>query len=297
MTDSKVTVLGGGIMGNGIAQIAATAGHPVTLVEVGEEQVRRALDSIDSSLARLVRSERITEDESSEARGRIATATEVSAGVEGSAIIVEAVPEVIELKHEVFKQAHSAAPEDAVFCTNTSQFSITQIASVLDDDAHRMIGTHFFNPPVIMKLVEIVRGMRTSDETYTKARAFSEGLGKEVVVCRKDSPGFITTRAYVALRTECLRILEEGIASVEDIDKALKFGFNLPMGPFEMGDFNGLDTFMNALPKLADAHGDHFDPTTSLKNLVASGAIGRKVGRGFYEYDEDGNRIGPSPGL
>jgi 3-hydroxybutyryl-CoA dehydrogenase len=144
----------------------------------------------------------------------------------------------------------------------------------------------------MMRLVELIRGLATTDETLERARAFAKSLGKEVVVCQKDSPGFITSRAYAAFRLECIRILEEGVATAEDIDTALKLGFNLPMGPLELGDFNGHDTYLHALTALEEAYGERFRPTEGLKAMVAAGRLGRKTGSGFYVYDESGQRIG-----
>ncbi|MGH2876821.1 MAG: 3-hydroxyacyl-CoA dehydrogenase family protein, partial [Solirubrobacteraceae bacterium] len=184
----------------------------------------------------------------------------------------------------------AAAPAEALIGTNTSQLSITRVAAGLGADAHRLIGIHFFNPPVMMRLVEVVAGTLTRPEQVERAREFATRLGKEVVVCRKDSPGFITSRAYAILRLECVRMLEEGIATAEDIDKALRLGFNFPMGPLELGDMNGLDTYLHAITGLEEAHGDRFRPTVGLRNMVAAGRLGRKTGAGFYEY-ENGAKV------
>ena len=161
------------------------------------------------------------------------------------------------------------------------------------DAAERLVGTHFFNPPALMRLVEIVSGLRTAEATVERARVFAASLGKEVVVCRKDSPGFITTRVSAILRVECMRMLDEGLASAEDIDRAVRLAFNHPMGPLELGDFNGHDTFLRATTALAEAHGERFRPPSVLRNLVNAGMLGRKTGRGVYAYDEDGK---PVPG-
>jgi 3-hydroxybutyryl-CoA dehydrogenase len=154
-------------------------------------------------------------------------------------------------------------------------------------DPRRVVGLHFFNPPVMMKLIEVVAGIQTSDETISRAQEFAASIGKETVVCRKDRPGFITTRAYVALRLECLRILEEGVATAEDIDKALRLAFGFPMGPLELGDFNGLDTNLKVMDGLCAAYGDRFRPPPLLRTMVASNLLGRKSGAGFYRYDAD----------
>jgi 3-hydroxybutyryl-CoA dehydrogenase len=291
----KVCVLGGGIMGNGIAQLAATAGDDAVLLDVGEEQLERAFAAVESSLARFVRKGTLTEDEAAAARGRLSGTTDLGEAVAGAGVVIEAVPEVLDLKRDLWAEVAALAPGDALLGTNTSQLSITSIAAALDDQAARLVGIHFFNPPVLMRLVELIAGLQTEPEVVERARAFAERLGKQVVVCRKDSPGFITSRAYAILRLECVRMLEEGVASAEDIDTALKLGFNFPMGPLELGDMNGLDTFVHAIDNLAEAHGDRFRPTVGLRNMVAANRLGRKTGAGFFEYDESGRRVPAVP--
>jgi len=281
-------------MGNGIAQISAVSGYEVRLRDLSEELLGQARKRIETSLARVVKSGKLTEEQAAAALARISFETSIETAVDGVDIVIEAVPEILELKHEIFQAIVAAAPADALLGTNTSQLSITSIGSVLGDDAERLVGTHFFNPPVMMRLVEIVRGLATSDDAIERAIAYSEALGKEWVICQKDSPGFITTRAYAALRVECLKILEEGVATAEDVDKALRLGFNFPMGPFELSDFNGLDIFWHVSKSLIDAYGDRFRPTIGYKNMVTAGRIGRKVGQGYYKYDADGNRL-PAP--
>lgn len=278
-------------MGSGIAQLAAMNGHVVALVEAGEDELARGLGRIDVSLARFLKSGRLTEEDEQATRDRLRLTTDFAAAVGDAEIVIEAVPEILELKQKVFFDAAHAAPPTAVLGTNTSQLSITSIGAELGENASRLVGMHFFNPPVMMRLVELVRGLSTSDETVDRARAFAVGLGKEVVVCRKDSPGFITTRAYAALRLECLRILEEGVASAEDIDTALKLGFNFPMGPLELGDFNGLDTYYHVICALERAYGDRFRPTVGLIKMIAEGRLGQKTGEGFFRYDSDGKRL------
>jgi 3-hydroxybutyryl-CoA dehydrogenase len=288
---AKVAVLGAGIMGSGIAQVAAMSGYDVTLRDVGPAELERGTAAVETSLARFAKSGKLSDEEAAAARGRLRTATSLEEAVDGAAVVIEAVPEILELKQEVLAAVAAAAPPDAILGSNTSQLSLTTIGVARGGAAERLVGTHFFNPPVMMRLVELVRGLATSDATLERARAFARSLGKEVVVCRKDSPGFITTRAYAALRLECLRILEEGIASAEDIDTALKLGFNLPMGPLELGDFNGHDSWLRVLTSLEEAHGDRFRPPVVLRNMVAAGRLGRKAGQGFYRYDESGARV------
>lgn len=286
----KVAVIGGGIMGNGIAQLAATAGHDTALRDIDAAALDRARASIDKSLGRLVKAEKLTEQQRVDVAGRLSYLTEIAPAAEGADVVVEAVPERLELKHQVFAEVLEAAPSHTLLGTNTSQLSITSIGAPLGGAADRLIGMHFFNPPVMMRLVELVRGLATTDDTLDRAREFALGLGKQVVVCQKDSPGFLTSRVAAILRLECLRMLEEGLASAEDIDTAVKLAFNHPMGPLELGDFNGLDTYLYAITGLAAAHGDRFTPTVGLRNMVSAGRLGRKSGQGFYRYDADGKR-------
>ena len=287
----RVAVIGAGIMGSGIAQLAAMHGHDVRLRDIGDAPLSRARDAIDRSLERFAAKGRLSEEEVADTRDRLRVTTDLGEAVADADVVVEAVPEILDLKREVFDEITAKAPEGSLLGTNTSQLSITSIASGLGDAAARVVGMHFFNPPVLMQLCELIRGLETTDEAVEEARVFAESIGKTVVVCQKDSPGFITSRAYAILRLECLRMLEEGVASAEDIDTAMKLGFNFPMGPLELGDFNGLDTYLHAIESLERVHGDRFKPTVSLRNMVASGRLGRKSGRGFYRYDDLGNRV------
>jgi 3-hydroxybutyryl-CoA dehydrogenase len=287
----KVAVVGGGIMGSGIAQLAAMNGHEVALRDIGAEPLERARTVVESSLDKLVSKERLAAEDADGARERLTYTEDLAAAVDGAEAVIEAVPEVLELKHQVFAEIIELAPADALLGTNTSQLSITSIGGPIGAEAERLVGMHFFNPPVLMRLCELVRGLRTSDDALERARDFAEGIGKDVVVCQKDSPGFITSRAYAILRLECLRMLDEGVATAEDIDVAMRLGFNFPMGPLELGDFNGLDTYLHAIESLERAHGGRFHPTVGLRNMVAAGKLGRKSGEGFYRYDESGKRI------
>ena len=287
----KVAVIGAGTMGSGIAQVCATAGHEVVLCDVSSEQLERAAASVKESLGRFVKKGTLTERESEAVTERLASSTVIGDAVSGADVVIESVVELLDVKHEVLLAVVAAAPDDALIGTNTSQLSITRVGSVLGAGAERLVGLHFFNPPVLMRLVEIVRGLATTDRSIERALDFARGLGKETVVCRKDSPGFMTSRISAIVRLECLRMLEEGVGSAEDIDKALKLGLNFPMGPLELGDFNGLDTYLHALDSLAAAHGERFKPTVTLRNLVAAGRLGRKTGWGIYRYAEDGSRI------
>ncbi|UUZ45256.1 3-hydroxyacyl-CoA dehydrogenase family protein [Janibacter limosus] len=287
----RVAVIGAGTMGSGIAQLTAMAGHETALVDLDERQLERALSGIAQSLERFVRKEKIDADESAAVRARLRTTTQLAEGVAGADVVIESVIEVLDVKQAVFRQVVEHAPVDALLGTNTSQLSITSIGAAIPKDAHRLVGMHFFNPPVMMRLVELVAGPESSEEAIQRAVDFGEALGKETVVCRKDSPGFLTSRISALVRLECLRMLEEGVASPGDIDKALRVGFNWPMGPLELGDFNGLDTYLHILGSLEDTLGDRFKPTVTLRNLVAAGRLGRKTGHGIYAYDESGKKV------
>lgn len=287
----KVVVLGGGIMGNGIAQLAATAGDDAVIRDVGEAPLERAFAAIEKSLARFVKSGKLTQADADAARARLSGTTDLEAAVADADVVIEAVPEILDLKRELWAEVVAHAPAGALLGTNTSQLSITSIAAALGDHAPRLVGVHFFNPPVMMRLVELIAGLRTDPAEVERARAFAERLGKTVVVCRKDSPGFITSRAYAILRLECVRMVEEGVATAEDVDTALKLGFNFPMGPLELGDMNGVDTYVHAIDGLAAAHGERFRATVGLRNMVAAGRLGRKSGSGFYDYDAEGRVI------
>jgi 3-hydroxybutyryl-CoA dehydrogenase len=287
----NVAVLGGGIMGNGIAQISAAAGDDAVVRDIDDAALERARGTIEASLARFVKRERLTEDEAEAILARIRFTTDLDEAMSEADVVIEAVPEILDLKRSVWEAVGELAPEHALLGTNTSQLSITSIAVALGRQAPRLVGIHFFNPPVMMRLCEVIAGMETKPEEVERAREFGRHVGKEVVVCRKDSPGFITSRAYAILRLECIRMLEEGVASAADIDTALKLGFNFPMGPLELGDMNGLDTFLHAVTGLAEAYGDRFRPTVGLRNMVAANRLGRKTGSGFYDYDDEGRRL------
>ncbi len=282
MKIKKVAVIGAGTMGNGIAQVASTAGFEVNLSDIKNEYLSRAKSAIESSLNRMVKKGKISDNDESAIIERIAFITDLSEAVGEADLIVEAVFEDIELKKELFKKLGELAKPEAILASNTSQYSITEIASVVSDPS-RVIGTHFFNPPVMMKLVEVVRGLTTTDSVVEQIAEFVKKLGKEIVVC-KDSQGFISTRILVALRLECYRLLEEGVATKEDIDKTLRLALGHPMGQFELADFSGLDIEIPICESLVKAFGDRFRPPQNLGHLVKAGRIGRKSGRGWYDY-------------
>jgi len=292
---ARVAVVGAGIMGSGIAQLAAMAGYEVTLCDTAPEQLERARGQIRASIDKLVGKGRLDREAGEQAMRRVQLSGSLAEAAAGAALVVEAVVEVLAVKQSVLREAMAVARPDALYGTNTSQLSITAIASTSPDIADRVVGLHFFNPVVLMRLVEVVRGLQTSDPTVAAAQQFAQALGKETVVCEKDSPGFLTSRISAIVRLECLRMLEEGVGTAEDIDRALQLGLNFPIGPLELGDRNGLDTFLLVLESLSQTLGERFRPTVGLRNLVAAGRLGCKAGRGIYDYDERGAIRLPSP--
>ncbi|MBI2861537.1 MAG: 3-hydroxyacyl-CoA dehydrogenase family protein [Chloroflexi bacterium] len=289
MQFSTVAVIGAGTMGNGVAQVSAMAGLQVHLHSRSEASVQRGLGTIQNSLARLVRSNRVTQDDADAAFGRIKPFVDLQEACRGVEIVIENTYEQLDLKKGVFQQLDTLCPPNVILGTNTSQFSITSIAAAAQRP-ERVIGTHFLNPPVMMRLVELIRGLLTSDETLQATLDYCHQIGKETVVCRKDSAGFITTRAINSLRLEAFRMYEEGIASVEDIDKALRLGLGHAMGPFETADLVGLDICDATSSSLAQVYGERFSSAQTFRNLVRAALYGRKSGRGWYEYDEQGNK-------
>ena len=282
MEIKKLAVIGAGTMGHGIAQVAATAHYDVCLNDIKDEFLARAKSGIDGSLDRMLKKEKITAQEKEAILSRITFTTDIPKAVKDADLIIEAIPEILELKKEMFKKLDTLSKPEAILGTNTSQNSITEIASVVANPS-RVVGTHFFNPPVMMRLVEVVKGLETADSVVEQIRGFATNLGKEIVVC-KDSQGFISTRVLVALRLECYRILEEGIATKEDIDKTLKLALGHPMGQFELADFSGLDIEVPICEGLAKVYGERFRPPQSLVHLVKAGRLGKKSGKGWYNY-------------
>jgi 3-hydroxybutyryl-CoA dehydrogenase len=284
MNINRIAVIGGGAMGNGIAQVAATAGYEVILRDISDEAIARALGTIKKSLDRVAKSGKITESDVNAIMGRISATTELE-GVASADYVIEAIPERLDLKKDLFKQLDNLCQPHTILATNTSELSCTAIAAATSRP-DRVIGMHWFNPPPVMKLIEIVRAVQTSDETLRITEEISHKMGKETVVC-KDAQGFITTRALSALLIECYRILEEGLASPEDIDKAIRLGLNHPMGPLELSDYVGMDVLVHAAAGMTEAFGERFKMPQSVVKLVEAGHFGRKTGRGFYDYSVD----------
>jgi len=284
MEIKRVAVLGAGIMGNDITQVSAAAGFEVWLRDVEEKFIQNGIANIEKSLARMVKAGKLNPEEIPKILDRVKTTTELPRAVQGADLVIEAIPENLELKKKIFKDLDQLCHAAAILATNTSNFSITAIGAVTRRP-HKVVGLHYFNPPAMMKLIEVVRGLETSEDTLQIVLDFARRSGKETVLC-KDSQGFITSRIINIWLTEAERILEEGIATKEDIDKACRLAFNHPMGPFELSDFSGLDTKLYVADSLHQSFGDRFRSSQSLRNLVAAGHLGRKSGKGWYKYSK-----------
>jgi len=279
-----VAVLGAGTMGHGIAQVAALAGCEVMLRDVDDAAVAKGMQGIRRSLEKAVEKGKATKQAASEALGRVKPTTDLEAALRKADLVVEAVPERMELKRQVFADALRMAPPHAILASNTSSLPIGEIAASLPTQArHRVVGLHFFNPVPIMKLVEVVRAPATSPEVVDAAVALAARLGKEAIVVR-DAPGFATSRLGVALGLEAIRMLEEEVASAEDIDKAMTLGYNHPMGPLRLTDLVGLDVRLHIAEGLSRSLGARFEPPALLRRMVAEGRLGQKSGQGFYKW-------------
>ncbi|GAB3677989.1 3-hydroxyacyl-CoA dehydrogenase family protein [Angustibacter aerolatus] len=280
----RVVVVGAGLMGSGIAQVSAVAGHDVVLRDVTDEALARGRAGVEQSLNRFVAKDRISRDDADAALARITTTTDLDVVAEAD-VVVEAVFESLEVKTGVFTELDRLARPGAVLATNTSAIPITQIAAATARP-ESVVGTHFFSPVPMMQLCELVRGYKTSDETLATARAFAESVGKTVVVVNRDVAGFVTTRLISALVVEAVKLLESGVATAEDIDTACRLGFGHPMGPLQTADLTGVDILRNASRNIyTETQDEKFAPPETLNRMVTAGDIGRKSGRGFYPYD------------
>ncbi|MGB9932282.1 3-hydroxyacyl-CoA dehydrogenase family protein [Haloarcula amylolytica] len=277
-----VGVVGAGTMGNGIAQVAATAGYDVVMRDVSEELVAAGFEDIQASFETLVARETVTAQEAEAATARITGTTELD-DLAAADLVVEAVTEDMEIKQSVFEELDAVCGSNAVLASNTSTLSITTIASVTERP-EQVLGLHFMNPVPVMKGVELVVGERTSDETMTLGREFAHDIGKETWEA-DDKPGFVVNRVLMPWINEGIRAYDEGVADKADIDRGLTLGTNVPMGPLELADHIGLDVVLDASETLYEELGDRYKPAYLLKRKVAAGDLGKKSGRGFYDYD------------
>ena len=281
----RVTVLGAGVMGHGIAQVAAMAGHRVTLHDPDAAAAERGLARIRANLDKGVSLGKVRAEERAEALDRISPAPSLAAACARAELVVEAAPERMELKRSLFREVEAAASPSALLATNTSSLSIDAIAEVLAEPG-RFLGLHFFNPVHLMALVEVVRGSRTDAAVLDAGVAFARGLGKEPIVVR-DAPGFASSRLGVALGLEAMRMVEEGVAEPAAIDKAMELGYRHPMGPLRLTDLVGLDVRLAIAEYLHEKlGGERYRPPAILRRMVEEGKLGRKTGEGFYRWDK-----------
>ena len=284
MTSSiKVAVIGAGTMGNGIAQTYAANGHNVTLVDMSQEGLDRGLAAIRKSLDRFVKKEKITQEQSDGIMARVAGSTDLPTAVADVDMVVEAVFEREDVKKDVFVQLDKHAPQGAILATNTSSISITAIASATSRP-ESVVGMHFMNPVPLMKLVELIKGEKTSDEVVARTKEIAEGLGKTVGIA-EDYAGFISNRVLMPMINEAAFALYEGVATRDDIDIIMKLGMNHPMGPLSLADFIGIDVCVNILDYMHEQFGDpKFRCAPNMRRMVEAGKLGRKSGEGFYSY-------------
>jgi 3-hydroxybutyryl-CoA dehydrogenase len=283
--DGRVTVLGAGLMGHGIAQIAAQIGHfDVSILDIEQRFLDGGMKMIGSSVGKFVEKGKITKEEGEQTLKRIHPTLDLAEALKGSRLVIEAATEDPKLKLELYRRISDLIERDTVLASNTSSISITLLASVTKNPEN-VCGMHFFNPPQLMPLVEIIRGNRTSDDTVQRVREVSTKLGKETVLCKKDSPGFIVNRILVPALNEAIFLVQEGVAEPEDIDKAVKLGLNWPMGPLQLIDYVGLDTTFNITQVFMQEFQDpKYRPAPLMREMVRAGMTGRKSGKGFYEW-------------
>jgi 3-hydroxybutyryl-CoA dehydrogenase len=278
----RVAVIGAGTMGTGIAQVAARAGYRTEIYDALEGAARRSIDRIGESLSRAVEKGKCSEEEREATLSRLSIAPDLETAASGADLVIEAAPEDLALKRDLFGRLSKAARSDAILASNTSSLPVTAIAAATSHPG-RVVGLHFFNPVPVMKLLEIVQGERTDPMVVTTCRAIGARLGKEVVVVR-DAPGFATSRLGIALALEAMRMVEEGVASIEEIDRAIELGYGHPMGPLELTDHVGLDVRLAIAEHLLSELGERFRPPQILRRMVRAGKLGKKSGEGFYKY-------------
>lgn len=286
MEIKAIGVAGAGLLGSSIAQVAASSGYKVVLYDVKQEFCDKAMAKVKGGLDKRVAAGKTTAENVEYILSNISTADKIES-LKDSDMIIEAVTERIDLKQGVFRELDKICREDCVFCTNTSSIPITEIMSVLKNPG-RGVGMHFFFPVTAMKLVEVIRGNETTDETLEAVFRVASGMGKTPVECKTDTPGFIVNRCLFAFMLEAVRCYEAGVATVEDIDTAIKLGLNHPLGPFEMMDLSGLDTFPHVCESLKSLPVNDWASPESVEKLISQGALGKKSGRGWYDYGKTG---------
>jgi len=280
-----ITVVGAGTMGRGIAHVAALGGFQTVLNDVSDALLQQAVAKIQAELTKGVQIGKVSAEEARATPGRIRLESDLGRAASNADLVIEAAPEKIDIKLDLFARLDQTCPGHTIFASNTSALSITEMASATKRP-HQFIGMHFFNPVHKMKLVEIIRGLETNDETFEAAEFASKQMGKETVEV-KESPGFVTSRINALIGNEAFYMLQEGVATARDIDKALKLGLNHPMGPFEMIDLVGLDTRLSILTFLHQTLGEKYRPCPLLVKYVKAGRLGKKVGKGVYEYSDE----------
>jgi 3-hydroxybutyryl-CoA dehydrogenase len=282
----RITVLGAGLMGHGIAQVAAQVGkYDVNLRDIEQRFVDSGMSMIKESLNRYLKKGQISEEETKAVLGRIHPMLDLKESVSNADMVIEAAPENLELKKTIFREIDAHAPAHALIVSNTSSVSITEMASVTKRP-EKVCGMHFFNPPQLMKLVEVIRGAKTSDETVETVLDVAHRMEKETVLVKKDSPGFIVNRILIPALNEAVAVYWEGIADRDDIDKAIKLGLNWPMGPLMLLDYVGSDTTLAIAEVLTKELDPKFHPTTGLKQMAKAQLLGRKTGKGFYDWPQ-----------
>ncbi len=293
----SITVLGSGVMGHGIAQVSAAAGYDVVLRDIRQEFLDKAMEKIRWSLDKMVSKEKIPKDEADAIFGRITPVVDLKEAVRDTEMVIEVVPEIMDLKKKVYAELDEASDEGVIFASNTSTLPITEIAESISRP-DKFIGIHFFNPPQLMKLVEIIPGQKTSQETLRLTREYVESVGKQGVLCRRDVPGFIINRLFIPMVHEACYAMDRTGASLEEIDSAVKFKMGFPMGVFELADFTGMDVIHKATTEMHLRDKKVVLPHPTIGKMFEDGRLGQKSGEGFYRYSDDKyERVGLSEEL